>query len=1143
MPRHDFQKDLAEAHHQTTFPRLTEIKSGSEDGSFFFTYTSPTDDESINVEVTALDTSQYPKSHTYLVFTVSDNVPEDVTKSLEDSMATFRGLSVHEFLAAVAECLDRAISADESSSDCMEDDTGFESESELDDMDLNGDMGGLYPGESVTGVRDYIRKDLRAARRAGFRVGLLGELRGAMILSASRRISKLGISNEAMEAWGVRPSEYLVLLVRYPYGYRRFEEVVESMAGSTLIQLYVGVCEKYKPSLNSAIHAFINKPATGTGPDDATANLENMEPVLGSIFIGKSLEALLNTRFTDILKYRLKNGFSWTGAELFLNDGQGKILDADEIRQPKYYEPEKWRVPPPDILKNDHLVQVSSRSDMSLLLIAMQFTLRRFVKCTEFCLNCYCKIDAGFEALKPFVCSKGLCLYQYMSLGMGPSLEWEITSQPYVVDLLISFAYTRAGKGKLEDFPLDFPLKVPPHDRKPADCPKGQLRIDPKLGPCLRMENNHELKEGDWVALMLSSAACGKTANPAPPLFSNPFAASSYTPNFQSEMHARVKSVSDRENVALSDLISSGNPTNEGAWNDPIARTVCVVTYDTDLASLNETSRLFSISELLNTLPSVSEMKGYIDKKHSGHLRPLSQWQDRISKSALYILQWIIGSNRSVILYDEDPQHQVPGMESYVQFRFAQGAPDKEQRFVSAVNKTASRLGLKYPTLFAWHGSPLNNWHSILREGFHYRDVVNGRANGHGIYMAPDFHTSLNYCQSHRYPPSTTHHWPRSELKCSMAISLNEVINAPEDFQASIPHYVVQHLDWVQPRYLFIDRGASAADYIRAPKREKLAHVYAQDPNRIVRGPTGPLTIPISATNSHRSRNVVQSTDSEPTTKAVKKRKGKGKVLVTPAPTHKNEVLDDHDDDVASMATLEEDRLLLLSDDETNELPSRKSKAIVPAHIRDSLTSFQPGMLDTSCIQLLGEPQYATQGATRSIQKRLKQALATQNTQPQHELGWYINDNLIDNMYQWIVELHSFNQSLQLAKDLQKAKLSSIVMEIRFPSDFPLAPPFIRVIRPRFVRFAEGGGGHITAGGAMCMELLTTSGWLPSYSIENVLVQIRLAITNELPRPAKLDLAAARQEYSIGEALSEYRRVCAAHGWKIPKDLEQLRWQ
>ncbi|KAL4782162.1 hypothetical protein BJX76DRAFT_359242 [Aspergillus varians] len=1054
------------------------------------------------------------RNHHYFVFTISENVPEAVPRILEDSLSTFHYLPLRDFLETVSGCLDKATLPEDSQSNSSQQDSGTDHESENMEWEDTSESG-LNPGESVINVHECIRADLRKARQAGFRVGYLGDLDSSVILCASRRISKLGISHEAMEAWGVRPSQYFVLLIRYPHGYRRFLDVVHNQGGAVLIQLYAGVCEKYKPSLYSALHVF----ETGAAPVSHDANRVETEPVLNSIFIGKSLQALLNGRFTDIVKYRLENGFSWTGAELYLNDGQGKLLDAFERSHSKYFEPESWRVPPPDFLKDDHLAKAEQPSDISLLLIAMQFTLRRFVKCTEFCLNCYCKIDAGFEALKPFVCSKGLCLYQYMSLGMGPSLEWEISSQPYVADLLISFAYTRVAGGKLEDFPTGFPLKVPHPERAIASekTYKGHLTYDKKRGPSLRMNSSYNIKEGDWIVIMLDSTSVIDTLQMCN----------------KSELHARVTDTSDRPNISLSDPIHCDHKSLDPQLQiEPHTGQVDFVVYDTDFASLPQSQRPRVLLGLLNTLPTVSEMKSYIDQKQGGHLRPLSQWQDRIHLSALYVLQWIVGSNRSVILYDDNPQNQVLGMHQYMQFRFAQGAPDKEQRFVASVNKTASRLKLKYPTLFAWHGSPLLNWHSIVREGLHYRDIVNGRNFGNGIYMAPNFNTSITYCRnSVRYIAPSSSQWPNSELKCTMAISLNEVVNAPGEFTSQEPHYVVQHLDWVQPRYLFIECALSAMNREGKPKLETLSQVYSQDPSRVVFGATGALTIPISATNSHRSRDSPQSQHN--VTSILNKGKRKISSILK---------IDRHDDnsDTDSISTLSEDRLVLLSDDEANVGSSGRRNSHSSSRL--SLTDFQPDSLNTSSIKLLGEPTYATPRATRTLQKVLRQALETQNNQPLHELGWYINANLIDNVYQWIVELHSFDKELQIAKDLEKAGLTSIVMEMRFPSEFPLAPPFLRIIRPRFVRFTEGGGGHITAGGAMCMELLTTTGWLPAFSIESVLLQVRMAITNEVPRPARLDLGPRSRDYAIGEAISEYKRVCVAHGWTVPKDLDQIRW-
>ena len=117
--------------------------------------------------------------------------------------------------------------------------------------------------------------------------------------------------------------------------------------------------------------------------------------------------------------------------------------------------------------------------------------------------------------------------------------------------------------------------------------------------------------------------------------------------------------------------------------------------------------------------------------------------------------------------------------------------------------------------------------------------------------------------------------------------------------------------------------------------------------------------------------------------------------------------------------------------------------------------------------------------------------------------------------------------------------MPSIVLEFRFGREYPMTPPFARIIRPRFLPFLQGGGGHVTAGGAMCMELLTNSGWSPANNMESVLLQVRMALCNLEPKPARLQGGPLqRHDYGIEEALEAYRRAAAAHGWQIPPDLD-----
>lgn len=209
---------------------------------------------------------------------------------------------------------------------------------------------------------------------------------------------------------------------------------------------------------------------------------------------------------------------------------------------------------------------------------------------------------------------------------------------------------------------------------------------------------------------------------------------------------------------------------------------------------------------------------------------------------------------------------------------------------------------------------------------------------------------------------------------------------------------------------------------------------------------------------------------------------------------------DDGFEDDISISTDTTDLLALLSEDEEIGPLSGNGKGIAssalgsPAALCSSKLpkpgAFIPGILDLSDLPQLEFPSYASGGASKRIQNDLKSIIKLQQTQPLEELGFYVNEDRTDNIYQWIVELHSFPDHLPLVRDMKEKNVQSIVLEIRFGSQYPMSPPFIRVIKPRFRGFAQGGGGHVTIGGALCMELLTNSGWSAVSSLESVLLQV-----------------------------------------------------
>ena len=108
-----------------------------------------------------------------------------------------------------------------------------------------------------------------------------------------------------------------------------------------------------------------------------------------------------------------------------------------------------------------------------------------------------------------------------------------------------------------------------------------------------------------------------------------------------------------------------------------------------------------------------------------------------------------------------------------------------------------------------------------------------------------------------------------------------------------------------------------------------------------------------------------------------------------------------------------------------------------------------------------------------------------------------------------------------------------IVLDIRFPVDYPKTVPFVRVVRPRF----QWRTGHVTIGGSFCTELLTPSGWRP------MCIQTLLLTICDMLREGKAKIqlrgdehcAYPLKDYSEVEAKSAYERVALFHGWSTRK--------
>ncbi|RMZ73781.1 ubiquitin conjugating enzyme [Pyrenophora seminiperda CCB06] len=1196
MPRRHFQADLQKAAESISVAGISDVRPGDDDGEF--TFMCMADGQKLQISAHIQDVSDYPSRHTCMIFG-ADSTSTSVAAALNALSDVVTGKTIHEILEQVSMRLKSTDSdGDHHMLDSLDSDDFDEGVDEDEEEYFPGDED-LMPSkpripnstansgstEASAVFKQRVRNDLWTAKSHGFKVGYLGGLMDGLpcYVSLSIRISKLGISEEAMQAWHVAPSEYLVAILHYPSGYRDMDDVrsYDTHQARRNFGIRVGICTTYKPSLSEAGAVFSvhgqEDAKRQESQKDETQNASTVLPTgFRNSFISRPLNELLDQRFHMLLKYRY-GGMPWQGSEMFYNEQiQTASHTHRDASHARYYAEEEIRHVWPKVVTDDH-ISTSISQEHSLPLVVMQFVLRHFVRCTEFCLICFSKMPDDLQAIKPYVCDNPLCLYQYMSLGFGPSIEHEILSQPKVVDLLVSFCYISARSSALRDFPTGLCLAVPPptafeKDYMPISGDFGQAYLSggSPTATGINMRYNavtHEMlfdnhlqacpvSTGNWVAIhmrcglkeVLHCRVIDASCYPAVKL-SHPVVPQVET--YGEDAHKSRKNGSQQSQVPPQKQAPTLPPK-------PEFRPASFHVYNNNFDDLQQHQKAQAIAALLDLLPPIQEMREYLLRKNQS---TLSSWVNRLSPAVVGILRWVIASNRACILQIDDTdaandrksEDRVYGMSGWAQFRFAMGAPDKERRFTQAVQETTSRLGLKYPTIFAWHGSPLKNWHSIIREGLNFKEVQHGRAYGDGVYHSIDVNTSITYSAIHGGSAC----WPRSELKIQQALALNEIVNAPAEYTSRTPHLVVAQLDWIQTRYLFVQTSDGLKN-VAVEDNKPLARVE-QDPHNTPRGVDGHLIIPIHAIAASRrpktKSTVVSASQGTSKTWLSALQRGKRQKISGKSKYDPIVIEDDEGDDTASVATLDEDRAIFQEDDENqlqqtagflptpNSVTNDKDKSKMSAFSSSSrsLTDYVPGTLDYSTLPILQAPLWATPTTSKRLMKEIKILYDVQNREPLHELGWHIDPANVDNVYQWIVELHSFDASLPLAKDMKKQGVKSIVLELRFGNDYPMSPPFVRVIRPRFLGFAQGGGGHVTAGGAMCMQLLTNDGWIPVSSIESVLLQVRMAISSLDPRPARLQ-PGSQTNYGVGEAVEAFLRACAVHGWTVPAGFKEMAY-
>ncbi|KAK8884615.1 Poly [ADP-ribose] polymerase 6 [Tritrichomonas musculus] len=190
--------------------------------------------------------------------------------------------------------------------------------------------------------------------------------------------------------------------------------------------------------------------------------------------------------------------------------------------------------------------------------------------------------------------------------------------------------------------------------------------------------------------------------------------------------------------------------------------TVFMCAKDTDFLTPAPPFNSKQLKNIVKKIPQISVVASYKNDQ---------ELCESIGADAFSLLRWVILTNRSQLFYLH-PQIELPCFKNRSCFQFMAliSSPEQEDIF--------QQLKKKYGSIFLWHGSPGERWHSIIRNGLinasHTKLMRVGAAYGEGIYFARDSSISQGYSNVSENP------FKGSKLGRSFfCIALCEVINLP----------------------------------------------------------------------------------------------------------------------------------------------------------------------------------------------------------------------------------------------------------------------------------------------------------------------------------------------------------------------------
>jgi poly [ADP-ribose] polymerase 6/8 len=218
--------------------------------------------------------------------------------------------------------------------------------------------------------------------------------------------------------------------------------------------------------------------------------------------------------------------------------------------------------------------------------------------------------------------------------------------------------------------------------------------------------------------------------------------------------------------------IGIGNSVFQEIQRDPssadLVLSIFSAAIDTEFLNPAPPAELGSASAILAILENLPSMNDILMRANDDR-----QLLTLVGQDGLALLRWVLLSNRSHLISMPNAM-RFKEFDSSRQFMTLLSSPESEDAF--------SRLKDTYGSLYLWHGSHGQRWHSILRNGL--KNATGTRLQANGAVHGPGIYFARNSAISWRYSCATANRYARSELgKLLHIISLCEVANIPPDKQ------------------------------------------------------------------------------------------------------------------------------------------------------------------------------------------------------------------------------------------------------------------------------------------------------------------------------------------------------------------------